>query len=130
MNSKGQTETSTTHIAETSSVFFGYDLPDDITEEEILSFLEEFRQSIVSVEVVLNEKSGNYAKVTFTTHSDAKAAMKHYSNQPWYDVGVNVTLKPWKDKEEFTLSPKQHVSCKCMNIKYVHVYTYIKQSDI
>ena len=47
------------------SMFFGYDLPDDITEGDILSFLEESEQSIVSVEVVLNEKHGNCARVTF-----------------------------------------------------------------
>ena len=74
-----------------------------------MSFLEEFQPSIVNVEVVLNEKCGNYAKVTFATHPDARAAMKHYSNQPWYDIGVNnVTLKPWKDNA----SPKKHISCK------------------
>lgn len=107
---------STTLSAEQSSVFFGYDLPDDVTEGEILSFLEEFQQSIVSVEVVLNEKCGNYAKVTFATHSDAKAAMKYYSDQPWYDMGVNVMLKPWKDREEFTSSsPKKRIPCKWLH---------------
>ena len=107
---------STTPSAEQSSVFFGYDLPGDVTEDEILSFLEEFRQSIVSVDVVLNEKHGNYAKVTFATHSDAKAAIKCYSNQPWYDMGINVTMKPWKDKEEFTTSsPKKRIPCKWLH---------------
>ena len=101
--------------ADQSSIFFGYDLPDDITEDEISSFLEGFRQSIVSVEVVLNEKCGNYAKVTFVTYSDAQAAMKHYNDQPWYDMGFNVTLKPWKDSKEFASSPKKHASCKCRN---------------
>ena len=98
--------------SEHSSVFFGHDLPDDITEDEILSFLNEFKHSIVTVEVVLNEKSGNYAKVTFATHSDACAAMKHYNHQPWYDMGVNVTMKPWKGREESTSLPKKHVLCK------------------
>ena len=107
---------STTPTAEQPSVFFGYDLPDDITEDEILSFLEEYQQFIVSVEVVLNEKCGNYAKVTFATYSDAKAAMKYYSNQPWYDMGINVTLKPWKDREEFTSSsPKKRIPCKWLH---------------
>lgn len=111
--SKEQVRSATPSV-EQASVFFGYDLPDDITEDEILSFLEEFQQYIVGVEVVLNEKCGNYAKVTFTTHSDAKAAMKYYSNQPWYDMGINVTLKPWKDREFTNSSPKKRVPCKCV----------------
>ena len=102
-----------------SSIFFGYDLPDDITEDEILSFLEEFQHSIVTIEVVLNEKCGNYAKVTFATHSDAQAAIQQYNNQPWYDIGINVTLKPWKDRKEFASPPKKHISCK-----------YIQELDI
>ena len=75
--------------------------------------MEEFQHSIVTIEVVLNEKCGNYAKVTFATHSDAQAAMEQYNNQPWYDMGINVTLKPWKDKKEFALPPK---SCKYKNL--------------
>ena len=71
-----------------------------------MSFLEEFQSSIVNVEVVLNEKCGNYAKVTFASHPDAQAAMKRYSNQPWYDIGVNVILKPWKE------NASKHASCK------------------
>jgi len=66
----------------------------------------------VNVEVVLNEKHGNYAKVTFVSHSEAQAAIKQYSNQPWYDVGVNVTLKPRKDKENLASLSKKHASCK------------------
>ena len=84
--------------------------------------MEEFQHSIVTIEVVLNEKCGNYAKVTFATHSDAQAAMQQYNNQPWYDMGINVMLKPWKDKKEFASPPKKHASCKYKNrIEHSHV---------
>ena len=81
------------------SMFFGYDLPDYITEEDIISYLQEFEQYIVSVEIILNEKHGNYARVTFKTSADAQEAMRHYSGQYWYELGVHIVLKPWKDKE-------------------------------
>ena len=107
-----------------SSIFIGYDLPDDTTEDEILSFLEKFQQSIIDIEVVLNEKCGNYAKVTFSTHSDAQAAMQQYNNQ--------VTLKPWKERKESSSPPKKHVSCKYTYYgthmyvtMYVFVYTVV-----
>ena len=90
------------------SMFFGYDLPDYITEEDIISFLEEYEQFVVSVEVMLNEKHGNYAKVTFNTSADAQAAMRHYSGQYWHEFGVSVILKPWKEKEMPQKKKQQH----------------------
>ena len=115
-----------------SSILFGYDLPNDITEDKILSFLEEFQHSIVTVEVVLNEKCDNHAKVTFATHSDAQAAIQQYNNQPWYDMGINVTLKPWKDRKEYASPPKKHTSsCKYILLLYyitnmcVYMYVFI-----
>ena len=108
-----------------SSIFFGYNLPDDITEDEILSFLEEFQQSVINIEVVLNEKCGNYAKVTFATHSDAQAAMQQYNNQPWYDMGINVTLKPWKERRESSSPTKKHASCKYKNWIYYGTHMYV-----
>ena len=89
-------------------MFFGYDLPDYITEEDIVSFLEEFEQVIVDVEVVSNEKHGNYARVTFKTSADAHEAMRHYSGQYWYELGVHVVLKPWKEKEMPHKKKQQH----------------------
>ena len=80
-------------------MFFGYDLPEDITEDDILSFLEEYEQSIVSIDVELNEKHGNYARITFETSTDAREAMRYYSGQYWYELGIYVVLKPWKEKE-------------------------------
>ena len=88
-----------------SSMFFGYDLPDDITEDDILSFLEEYEQNIVSIEVEFNEKHGNYARVTFETSTDAREAMAYYSGQYWF--GVYVVLKPWKEKERAQKRKKQ-----------------------
>ena len=90
-----------------SSMFFGYDLPDDITEDDILSFLEKFEQSIVNIEVELNEKHGNYARVTFETSTDAREAMAYYSGQYWHEFGVHVVLKPWKEKERAQKRRKQ-----------------------
>ena len=90
-----------------SSMFFGYDLPDDITEDDILSFLEEFEQSIISIKVELNQKHGNYARVTFETSTDAREAMAYYSGQYWYEFGVYVVLKPWKEKERAQKRKKQ-----------------------
>ena len=89
-------------------MFFGYDLPDDITEDDILSFLEEYEQSIVSIEVELNEKHGNYARVTFETSIDAREAMTYYSGQYWYELGIYVVLKPWKEKERTQKKKRQH----------------------
>ena len=89
-------------------MFFGYDLPDYITEEDIVSFLEEFEQFIVDVEVVSNEKHGNYARVTFKSSADAHEAMRHYSGQYWYELGVHVVLKPWKEKEISHKKKQQH----------------------
>ena len=91
-----------------SSMFFGYDLPDDITEDNILSFLEEYEQSIVSIEVELNEKHGNYARVTFETSVDAQEAMTYYSGQYWYEFGIHVVLKPWKERERTQKKKQQH----------------------
>ena len=92
---------------EHSSMFFGYDLPDYITADDILSFLEEYEQNIVSIEVELNEKHGNYARVTFETSTDAQEAMAYYSGQYWYEFGVHVVLKPWKKKERAQKRKKQ-----------------------
>ena len=90
-----------------SSMFFGYDLPDDIMEDDILSFLEEYEQSIVSIKVELNEKHGNYARVTFETSTDAQEAMAFYSGRYWYEFGVHVVLKPWKEKKRAQKRKKQ-----------------------
>ena len=79
-------------------MFFGYDLPEHITPDDIMSFMVKFKQVIVDVEVLLNEKWGNYAKVTLSTSSDAHAAMKCYSGKYWPEFDMAVTLKPWKDK--------------------------------
>ena len=79
-------------------MFFGYDLPDYTTEDDILSFLEEYEPSIVSIEVELNQRHGNYAKVTFETPAVAYKAMDYYSGQYWGEFDVQVVLKPWKEK--------------------------------
>ena len=79
-------------------MFFGYDLPDYITEDDILSFLEEYEPSIVSIEVELNQRHGNYAKVTFEMAAVAYGAMDYYSGQYWDKFDVQVVLKPWKEK--------------------------------
>jgi len=52
-----------------SSVFFGYDLPEYITLVDAMSFMVKFKHVIDDVEVMLNEKWGNYAKVTLSTPS-------------------------------------------------------------
>ena len=105
------------------SMFFGYDLPDDITEEDILTFLEEFEQSIVSIEVELNEKHGNYARVTFETSTDAREAMTYYSGQYWYEFDVHVVLKPWKEKERSQKRKKQQQHSK-------HVYNDVDDDNL
>ena len=106
-----------------SSMFFGYDLPDDITEEDILSFLEEFEQSIVNIEVEFNEKHGNYARVTFETSTDAREAMTYYSGQYWYEFDVHVVLKPWKEKERPQKRKKQQQHSK-------HVYDDVDDDNL
>ena len=106
-----------------SSMFFGYDLLDDITEDDILSFLEEFKQSIVSIEVEFNEKHGNYARVTFETSTDAREAMTYYSGWYWYEFGVHVVLKPWKEKERPQKRKKQQQNSK-------HVYDDVDDDNL
>ena len=96
-----------------SSMFFGYDLP-DVTEDDILSFLEEYEQSIISIEVEFNEKHGNYARVTFETATNAREAMAYYSGQYWYEFGVYVVLKPWKEKKRANKRKKQQRHSKCI----------------
>jgi len=56
----------------------------------------------VDVEVMLNEKWRNYAKVTLSKPSDALAAMKYWQ---WKVLArIAVTLKPWKNKAEASKS--------------------------
>ena len=80
-------------------VFFGYDLPDSVTKNDILLLLNEYEQTIINIEVV-HKRKGNYAKITFITSAAAQAATKHYSGQYWYDFGVHIVLKPWKEKRK------------------------------
>ena len=63
--------------SKTSSEFFGYNILEDITPDDISSFMVKSKYVSVDVEVMLNEKWSNYAKVTLSTPSDALAAMKY-----------------------------------------------------
>ena len=80
------------------SVFFGYDLLEYVTPDDIISFMVKYKHTIVDVEVVLNERCGNYAKITVLTPSDAQTMMKYYSGKYWRKYNLTVTLKPWKEK--------------------------------
>ena len=91
-------------------MFFGYDLPDYITEDDILSFLEDYDMSIVSIEVELNQRHGNYAKITFETPDDAYEAMDYYSGQYWDEFDVQVVLKPWKERDRSSQKKKRQHS--------------------
>jgi len=84
------------HNTENSSVFLGYDLPDYITKDDVMSFMIKFQHLIVDVEVVSNKRWGNYAKVTFQTASDAHMAMNYYNGRCWFELDLIVCLKPWK----------------------------------
>ena len=70
-----------------SSVFFGYDLPEYITPVDVMSFMVKFKHVIDDVEVMLNEKWGNYAKVMLSTPSDVHAVM----NTTVENIGQNLT---------------------------------------
>lgn len=82
-----------------SVVFFGYELPGNITKDDILLLLNKYKQTIIDIEVV-HKKKGNYAKITFITHAAAQAVIKRYSGQYWYEFGVRVVLKPWEETRE------------------------------
>ena len=79
-------------------MFLGYDLPDYISEDDIMRFMIKFKQVVVDIEVIKNKKWGNYAKVTFQTVSDARSALYHYDGQYWTEHDLYVFLKPWKTK--------------------------------
>jgi len=93
------------HNTENSSVFLGYDLPDYITKDDVMSFMIRFQHVIVDVEVVSNKKWGNYAKVTFQTASDAHMAMNYYNGQCWVELDLIVCLKPWKGSSKTKEAP-------------------------
>ena len=96
------------HCDKHSVVFFGYELPNRVTKNEILLFLHDYRQSVNSIEVVFSKKWGNFAKITFVTSAAAQAAIKHYSGLHWHEFGVCVTLKPWEEmKESYVVQHKQ-----------------------
>ena len=80
-----------------SVVFFGYELSKKVTRNDILLFLNEQRQTVISIEVVCKKKE-NFAKITFVTSAAAQAAIKRYNGQHWYDFGVCVSLKSWEEK--------------------------------
>ena len=73
-------------------------MPNHVTEKHILSFLLEFKQSIVTVEIIRNRWNGNYAKILFATALDAHTAIEQYDSTYWEKFDIGVTLKPWKDK--------------------------------
>ena len=91
------------HCDKHSVIFFGCELPKQVTKNEILLFLHEYRQTVISIEVV-SKKWGNFAKITFVTSAAAQAAIKHYSGQYWHEFGVYVTLTPWEEKIESCFS--------------------------
>ena len=96
------------HSDKHSFVFFGYELPNRVTKSDILLFLHEYRQTIISIQVVFSKKWGNFAKITFVTSAAAQAAIKHYNGQYWHVFGVCVTLKPWEEmKESYVVQHKQ-----------------------
>ena len=96
------------HSDKHSVVFFGCELPKQVTKNEILLFLHEYRQSVTSIQVVFSKKWGNFAKITFVTSAAAQAAIKHYSGLYWHEFGVCVTLKPWEEmKESYVVRHKQ-----------------------
>lgn len=99
---KGTPPTTTKFDDSHSSVFFGYDLPNTVTENDILSFLPEFKQSIVTVKIQRNRRNGNYAKILFATALDADTAIKQYNASYWEKFDIGVTLKLWKDKDTTT----------------------------
>ena len=92
-----------------SVVFFGYDLPDSVTKNDILLLLNEYKQTIINIEVVRKRKQ-NFAKITFVTSAAARAATEHYSGQYWYDFGVRIVLKPWEEKRKLHVLQSNELS--------------------
>ena len=80
-----------------SCVFFGYNIPDDVTKDDIKSFLEDCVESIVSIDIIHSRWCGCHAKIVFRTPSSAHAAITQYDGMYWEDFDVSVSLKLWKD---------------------------------
>ena len=70
--------------------------------------MAKYKHVIDDVEVILNERCGNYAKITLLSSFDALTVRKYYSGKYWHKYKLTVTLKPWKAIAEAKTTKKRH----------------------